>query len=839
MPTNDGQLIEYQSLMQKSIEEYKPSDYSYYAAQWKRRFFEVFGKTTDKYINTLLNIGATHIDFNNCEMAEYYLDEAVSQIVNLYGKECFLAQYVRRFYALIAYLRGDYVNCIENAATSLVATHKMQLESIALEFRDIFEKKEEHVENIFILLYRASIELKNTSGEDNSSICDMVNPDGSVQVASALLEEMKKLDIPPDIYEIMELRLLKCEQSLNNENKRLLENAFRIMCDAEMFWDDKNTDDFENDVRHFWIQKFTNAYISIINVFGEDSIIGKMVKNSIANLIFTFLPGYIKLGYPQKTIEYYELNKDTPMNAKGSIMLMVWKCLAYDQLNDYENTRLNLQHILDIFKDIISQIIFLFDEEKQLDFLKIFQEVMQTCVYLLRKYNGNHIAYNFYLNNKMLAYDYSSISKRYFCENDKYRKIMQLRDVKANCIDKHEIRRLQTELLEETNVFDLYKDLFSVPIGSICDNIVADYVLIEYAYVYKEIGKSEFEAETSVVAFVLNNSGLLDCITLDDGMLIDKQINDFTNIIVENKTDTVLEKTEAYNYLLKSIIQPVLLICPANLRGIIIAPAGSLFGLSFELFIADNLKIRYIDSGRELARNNQFNNQVKIVGECIAIGAPNYIDHVDLPTSFYEVSVIAKMFNSSPVTNLQVNKNIFDRTFKFLHISSHGDYRPTDDYLSGSYLILSDDEKISAKEISQKDFLGTELVTLSACKSGLGIKTNFDGMIGLRRSFLNAGVKNIIVSLWRVKEVATSILMVEFYKNISKNKMNPYESLFRAKNYLKNLTTSQTVTIFDDMAEYLSEDIVLQLKKSLEDLDETDKPFSKPYYWASFILVES
>jgi CHAT domain-containing protein len=64
--------------------------------------------------------------------------------------------------------------------------------------------------------------------------------------------------------------------------------------------------------------------------------------------------------------------------------------------------------------------------------------------------------------------------------------------------------------------------------------------------------------------------------------------------------------------------------------------------------------------------------------------------------------------------------------------------------------------------------LRAELVVLSACDTGRGRITG-DGVIGLSRAFISAGVLSIIVSLWALPDAPTSFLMTEFYQNLQGN----------------------------------------------------------------------
>ena len=64
--------------------------------------------------------------------------------------------------------------------------------------------------------------------------------------------------------------------------------------------------------------------------------------------------------------------------------------------------------------------------------------------------------------------------------------------------------------------------------------------------------------------------------------------------------------------------------------------------------------------------------------------------------------------------------------------------------------------------------LKAELVVLSACDTGQGFITG-DGVIGLSRSLITAGVPSVIVSLWSVPDAPTASLMTEFYKHLQRN----------------------------------------------------------------------
>lgn len=75
-----------------------------------------------------------------------------------------------------------------------------------------------------------------------------------------------------------------------------------------------------------------------------------------------------------------------------------------------------------------------------------------------------------------------------------------------------------------------------------------------------------------------------------------------------------------------------------------------------------------------------------------------------------------------------------------------------------------DDGLLTAGEILELK-LNAELAVLSACNTGQGRVTG-DGVVGLSRSLISAGVASVIVSLWSVPDAPTASLMREFYENV-------------------------------------------------------------------------
>ncbi|HEV2279219.1 MAG TPA: CHAT domain-containing protein [Acidobacteriaceae bacterium] len=108
--------------------------------------------------------------------------------------------------------------------------------------------------------------------------------------------------------------------------------------------------------------------------------------------------------------------------------------------------------------------------------------------------------------------------------------------------------------------------------------------------------------------------------------------------------------------------------------------------------------------------------------------------------------------------------------YRYIHFATHG---LLDEGAPGrSGILFSRDPAsqepgvLQASEIMRLS-MHADLVTLSACSTGLGQMVNGEGVLGLTRAFFYAGARNLTVSLWNVNDSATSSLMKAFYSDLN------------------------------------------------------------------------
>ena len=148
-----------------------------------------------------------------------------------------------------------------------------------------------------------------------------------------------------------------------------------------------------------------------------------------------------------------------------------------------------------------------------------------------------------------------------------------------------------------------------------------------------------------------------------------------------------------------------------------------------------------------------------------------------------------------------------------------------------------DDGILTAKEISQLDLRGLDLVVLSACETGLG-EIKGDGVFGLQRGFKKAGANSLLMSLWKVDDNATQLLMTRFYKNLTSG-MSKFESLRQAQKYVREYEVE--IEVKSDNRPSVSAHAREQAQQNVnkEKVFKKVKKYEDPKYWAAFILLDA
>ena len=267
-------------------------------------------------------------------------------------------------------------------------------------------------------------------------------------------------------------------------------------------------------------------------------------------------------------------------------------------------------------------------------------------------------------------------------------------------------------------------------------------------------------------------------------------------------------------------------------RNLTIIPDGKLSFLPFDLlqyqnkkYLLERFNIQTSNSIQVLynQKSKKTKNTIKALCFSPSYDVPENVDLLDeqmailvrggyfnLPGAIEESEKIHAFLGGKKFTYENAQESTFKKfakDYNVIHLAMHGLIDESD--IMRSKLLFSnkienekDDNYLHAYEIMNMD-LDANLVVLSACNTGLGELRHGLGVQSLANAFIYAGVSNTVMSLWKVPDSSTSILMENFYRNLKEG-----QAIHRA---LKNAKL-----------EYLSDESISQKLKH-------------PYYWAGFI----
>jgi CHAT domain-containing protein len=246
--------------------------------------------------------------------------------------------------------------------------------------------------------------------------------------------------------------------------------------------------------------------------------------------------------------------------------------------------------------------------------------------------------------------------------------------------------------------------------------------------------------------------------------------------------------------------------------------------------------------------------------------------HKALPGTRQEVQALARLVpdatlllgsaaSEQNLTQLAASGKL--KTFRLLHVATHGEVDPIDPRRSA--LILAQDRlpaqpadavlrnqkaldgRLTVDTILREWRLDADLVVLSACQTGLGKEAGGEGLLGFTQALLQKGARSVVLSRWKVDDSATALFMVRFYENLLgkrtglKAGMGRAEALREARAWLRMLSRQQAG---DLVARYAGgmlrgsiDEALPAVKGKARNLPAGERPFSHPSYWAAFVLV--
>ena len=177
------------------------------------------------------------------------------------------------------------------------------------------------------------------------------------------------------------------------------------------------------------------------------------------------------------------------------------------------------------------------------------------------------------------------------------------------------------------------------------------------------------------------------------------------------------------------------------------------------------------------------------------------VTSIDTIKEFFDEDKRKTIYNEEASEDNFNNLSLND--FRYLHLATHGLINSDSPDFSSIVLQSGGDENgcLNLYEIFDLEF-NADLVTLSACETGLGKLVRGEGMVGFTRALMYAGTPSVILSLWEVGDDSTKDLFVNYYSKLSKDRSEKYAPL---------------------------RDTQLQMIESGK--------YSNPYFWAPFVFI--
>ncbi len=394
----------------------------------------------------------------------------------------------------------------------------------------------------------------------------------------------------------------------------------------------------------------------------------------------------------------------------------------------------------------------------------------------------------------------------------------------------------------------------------IAKKLKSGVVLLEFVKVPEfDWSTSKPTGNSRYMVFSLNHRGDIELTSLGETKTIDlaiqatiKYVQDKRSVQDKDFGNAALLALSRLHKLLWFPLQKVV----EGMDGVVISPEGNINLVPFAAlysseykFLIEDKAITYVTSGRDLLRSktNKKPKQELALFAYPFYGDPRPEDCADpspatrglsnkiapfceLKGTKKEAKGILKYFKKSPLVFTEMDatkeKLMSISSPKVLHIATHAFFlqaennalRSPEMQLARLGLAMAGANEAStengsfrgimtALEVSAMDLHATDLVTLSACETGLGDIEDGEGVYGFRRSFVMAGAKNLLMTLWSVDDVATKNIMKKFYAHYTDGEA-PSRALRQAQ------------------VEFIAK---LREKNNI----------APPYYWAPFIIQGS
>ena len=375
---------------------------------------------------------------------------------------------------------------------------------------------------------------------------------------------------------------------------------------------------------------------------------------------------------------------------------------------------------------------------------------------------------------------------------------------------KEEYRQLVQKLeVDYKSYYDLKYNTTTVSLEVSQKSLSKHQLLISYFYGNK-----------AIYAIALNR-GKKEMFRIPIDADLEANIKKVYQMLSDPKSDVIALGNATYS-IYELLLKPIL--NSGDQKKLIIIPDGLLNYLPFSAlntspggirYLAENHAIGYVNSATLLSELEERQPKEHTIlafapsfDGTVSVSNPDRGKLLPLPNNKKEVEQILTSFHGRAYIDGEASLRNFKSqlaSFGMVHLATHAIFDDTaPEY---SYLAFAQNGNEAEDLLYVADLynlqLDADLVTLSACESGIGDLKRGEGFLSLARGFFYSGAASIASTLWKINDASTTTLMTSFYKNLSKGE---------------------------------AKDVALQ-NAQIEFLDNNrDNALSHPYFWSAFVI---
>ena len=514
---------------------------------------------------------------------------------------------------------------------------------------------------------------------------------------------------------------------------------------------------------------------------------------------------YLGLGEYQKAIEYYEkgLEISTAIGDQSGIASENGNLgIAYFYSGEKKAARSHLEEAIRRFDEIFFSFV---PDQNKLSFTPQYfytHRFLMSCFLTLER-----------AKSALLVIDLGKAKELHFCikfKKNQNRADMELNDFALATWNRIKAGQEEIEIKEFKQILRVAKNDMSILVFAFDHEGFLNIFVLNKDFVFRKVDAAR-EAIASLIVELLRmvnvnvgrNSSFQENVSVGNAC---NQVNYPFGISARRPpSKPAVKKSSKYDScrvqailekLFQHVINPVRNLLKGN--KLIVVPDNQLFFAPFSSFIDENgrflcskYSIQITPSLHTLKASMQREHELTIgfalfVGNPI-VGAISLNGEVfgPLPSAAEEVKYLADLFQAKPLLERKAKKQAVLQLLSeasIIHIAAHGEPKRGEIILAPN---TSHDQSPESFLLRQEDITNilvkARLVVLCCCFTGRG-KVSSEGVVGIARSFLAAGARSVLATLWPVNDAATVEIMKKFYDELCKETA-VCEALRRAKNF--------------------------------------------------------